>query len=181
MRLSLKTPLSPDECLAKLPAALERAELPDSLKPDFVVSLFTMGDKPPMRVRTEGARIEIVPRYAWPPFCKPLFSGSVSSVEGGSVVVGRVRPTWPLIALAVVWFVPVAGLWLLVTLTHIVCAIAESPSPYPMDLFWHMSIMLGIGFSIALGYYLSLRREMKALWQLIEDTIEDMRSGYMAV
>ena len=175
MRLSLPIPLSPEESITELPAAVERTPVPKPLLPDLFTSWFVSGEKHPIRVRATGERVRIGPRYSWPPFSKPLFAGRVSRKGGGSELRGKIRPTWLLMTFAAVWFIPVGGLWLLLALAYFRYAVAGGSIPNTFDVgFPQVSFMLGTGLLIAFFWLIAIRREARALRELIEEAVRSI-------
>jgi hypothetical protein len=171
MRLSFSTPLSPEECVAELPAAVERCPVPEPLVPERTTGWFTSGDKHPVRVRTRGFRVRISPRYPWPLFSSPLFSGRVRRTDGGSLLQGRVQPPWLTVLFFAIWFTPVGGLWLILAFAYVRCTLVGAPLPDTLEMLPMVSGMLAVGLLVAFTFYRSIRREATALRELIGDAV----------
>ena len=181
MRLSFSTSLSPEECVAELPAAVERSPVPKPLTPDPIVGWFISNDKHPVRVRTKGSRVRISPRYPWPLVSSPLFSGRVRRAESGSQLEGRIQPPWLLVAFFALWLTPVGGLWLILAFAYVRCSLSGAPLPDALEILPIVSGMLAGGLFIAFTFYRSIRREAMALRELIGEAVGQLRSSQTAV
>lgn len=181
MRLSFSTLLSPEECVAELPAAVERCPVPEPLVPERTIGWFASGDKHPIHVRTKGLHVRISPRYPWPLFSSPLFSGRVRRTDGGSLLQGRVQPPWLTVLFFAVWFTPVGGLWFILTHTYVRCTLAGAPLPDTLEILPMVSGMLTVGLFVAFTFYRSIRREAAALREVIGEAVENLQPNHTTV